>query len=74
MPPHMIYPSTPAHRLAHSLVVSRGRPRSLAVGMSRDLDENTYYKSGDANARLPIRWCSPEAALDGKFGESSDVW
>jgi len=42
--------------------------------MSRDLDESTYYKSGDVNTRLPIRWCSPEAAQNQKFSEASDVW
>ena len=46
----------------------------MSSGMSRDLDEDTYYNSANANDRLPLRWCAPEAAKKRKFGESSDVW
>ena len=41
-------------------------------GMSRDLDEETYYVT--KGGRIPIKWTAPEAILYKKYSTSSDVW
>jgi serine/threonine protein kinase len=43
-------------------------------GLTRELDSNYYYRSTDERARVPLRWTSPEAVLERKFSEASDVW
>ena len=41
-------------------------------GMSRDLDEETYYVT--KGGRIPIKWTAPEAILYKKYSTSSDIW
>ena len=41
-------------------------------GMSRDLDEETYYVT--KGGQIPIKWTAPEAILYKKYSTSSDVW
>ena len=41
-------------------------------GMSRDLDEESYYVT--SGGCVPIKWTSPEAILYQKYSTSSDVW
>ena len=41
-------------------------------GMSRDLDEATYYVT--RGGCIPIKWTAPEAILYKKYSTSSDVW
>jgi serine/threonine protein kinase len=41
-------------------------------GLSRDLDDDTYYESD--GGMVPIRWTPPEAYKYKKYSTSSDVW
>eukprot|EP00040_Diaphanoeca_grandis_P003553 m.25202 g.25202 ORF g.25202 m.25202 type:complete len:1008 (+) comp14914_c0_seq1:265-3288(+) len=41
-------------------------------GLSRDLDDDTYYQS--EGGMVPIRWTPPEAYKYKKYSTSSDVW
>ena len=43
-------------------------------GLARDIYNRAYYASTDVEARLPLRWMSPEVFQSQKFGEASDVW
>lgn len=41
-------------------------------GLSRDLDDDTYYESD--GGMVPIRWTPPEAYKYKKYSSASDVW
>lgn len=41
-------------------------------GLSRDLDDDTYYES--EGGMVPIRWTPPEAYKYKKYSTASDVW
>jgi serine/threonine protein kinase len=41
-------------------------------GLSRNLDENTYYMV--TSGKIPLKWTAPEALFYKKFSTSSDVW
>eukprot|EP00041_Stephanoeca_diplocostata_P025194 m.654831 g.654831 ORF g.654831 m.654831 type:complete len:1020 (+) comp22692_c0_seq1:441-3500(+) len=41
-------------------------------GLSRDLDDDTYYESD--GGMVPIRWTPPEAYKYKKYSTASDVW
>lgn len=43
-------------------------------GLSREVSDAGIYTMHDKLAKLPIRWCAPEALRETQFGESSDVW
>ena len=40
--------------------------------MSRDLEEETYYKS--KGGRIPVKWTAPEAIFYKRYTTKSDVW
>lgn len=42
-------------------------------GLARDLYSSDYYRV-EGERKLPVRWMSPEALLQGKFTIESDVW
>ena len=41
-------------------------------GMSRDMDEEYYYKP--KGGMIPVKWTAPEAILYRKYTTKSDVW
>eukprot|EP00731_Ephydatia_muelleri_P011732 Em0006g626a len=41
-------------------------------GMSRDLEDDTYYIS--KGGKIPLRWTAPEALQYKKYSTASDVW
>ncbi|EFX63421.1 putative insulin receptor [Daphnia pulex] len=43
-------------------------------GLTRDVYETDYYRRGDAQGLLPVRWMSPESLRDNVYTSSSDVW
>lgn len=55
------------------LVASDWTCKLADFGMSRSMEEDSYYVQGD-RGKIPIRWSSPEVLEDGKFSEKSDVW
>ena len=54
------------------LISSEKRGKIADFGLSRDTEENDYYRS--KGGALPIRWTSPESLDSRKFDKSSDVW
>ena len=40
--------------------------------MSRDLEEDYYYKP--KGGRIPVKWTAPEAIFYKKYTTKSDVW
>eukprot|EP00056_Hartaetosiga_gracilis_P011121 m.166535 g.166535 ORF g.166535 m.166535 type:complete len:2195 (+) comp13451_c0_seq2:195-6779(+) len=55
------------------LLNSENRCKISDFGMSRDMEDSTYYHSSKRGA-LPVRWTAPEALETHKFSEMSDVW
>ncbi len=43
-------------------------------GLTRDVYETDYYRRGDAQGLLPVRWMSPESLRDNVYTSLSDVW
>ncbi|XP_038069473.1 plexin-B1-like [Patiria miniata] len=43
-------------------------------GLSRDMHDSDYYTSGDAQAKLPIKWMAPESMERRVYNASTDVW
>ena len=41
-------------------------------GMSRDLEDDTYYTS--SGGLVPVKWTAPEAIKFKKYTTASDVW
>lgn len=56
------------------LVDSANVPKVADFGLSRDLEDSEYYRSDDANAKVPLRWTAPEAIKMQYYSEASDVW
>ena len=54
------------------LVDGAGLAKVADFGLSRDLEEATYYAQS-AEAKLPLRWCAPEVLEHQRFTEKSDV-
>ena len=42
-------------------------------GLAKDLYSSDYYQV-EGQRKLPVRWMSPEALLQGKFTIESDIW
>ena len=42
-------------------------------GLARDIDEKDYYRVGDRDRPLPIKWMAPECFDQNKFDTYSDV-
>ncbi|VDL19093.1 unnamed protein product [Hymenolepis diminuta] len=42
-------------------------------GLARDIYKNDYYRKRN-EPKLPVRWMSPEAILEGVFTSKSDIW
>ena len=42
-------------------------------GLARDVYIDTYYAASGKNNPLPVKWLAPEALLDRKFTEKTDV-
>ncbi|XP_038069454.1 tyrosine-protein kinase receptor UFO-like [Patiria miniata] len=42
-------------------------------GLSRDMHESDYYTSGDAQAKLPIKWMAPESMERRVYNARTDV-
>ena len=43
-------------------------------GLTRDIYETDYYRRGDAQGLLPVRWMAPEALRDNRYTSPGDVW
>jgi serine/threonine protein kinase len=41
--------------------------------MSRKMDESNYYDS-KKSGKWPLKWYPPDATINGRFDEKSDVW
>ena len=54
------------------LLTSRLELKISSLALSRDLYVNEYIVKN--NAVIPLRWLSPEAALEGEYSTKSDVW
>ena len=42
-------------------------------GLARDVYLDSYYKAEHTDIPLPVKWLAPEAMLDRKFTELTDV-
>ena len=42
-------------------------------GLARDVYSNDYYRATNKNAKLPVKWMSPEALHDNISNEKTDV-
>ena len=42
-------------------------------GLSRDIYETDYYKEGDKNRPLPVKWMAYESLDKGVYSTKSDV-
>ena len=42
-------------------------------GLARDVYDSDYYRVTDKNAKLPVKWMSPEAVHDNISNEKTDV-
>lgn len=42
-------------------------------GLSRDMDESDYYRSGDRQVKLPVKWMAPESIGKRVYSMKSDV-
>ena len=42
-------------------------------GLARDVYIDSYYTSENKSKPLPVKWLAPEALLDRKFNEKTDV-
>ena len=56
------------------LIDAKDEPKIADFGLSRDMDEGTYYTSSNPDQVLPLRWCAPEVLVSQRFSEKSDVW
>lgn len=55
------------------LVDAAGRVKVSGFQMTRSLQDQDYYRLA-SEARLPLRWLSPESIIALKFDEASDVY
>ena len=42
-------------------------------GLARDVYSSDYYRANNKNAKLPVKWMSPEALHDNISNEKTDV-
>ena len=54
------------------LVSSRQCVKLADFGLSRWIEDNSYYKA--SRGKLPIKWMSPESINFRRFTAASDVW
>ena len=54
------------------LVSSRDCVKLADFGLSRWIEDNSYYKA--SRGKLPIKWMSPESINFRRFTAASDVW
>ena len=47
-------------------------PQICDFGMSRDLEDDSYYVSH--GGKVPVKWTAPEAIVYKKYSTASDVW
>ncbi len=43
-------------------------------GLSRDIYEKNYYRTGKKNCRVPVKWMAPESLEKLIFNTKTDVW
>ncbi|KAI6223763.1 Tyrosine-protein kinase receptor [Aphelenchoides fujianensis] len=55
------------------MLVMEFMPGGADFGMAREFHSSEYYRLNGEDL-LPLRWLSPEAAMDGVFTSKSDVW
>lgn len=55
------------------LLASEDIAKVSDFGMSRKMNENSYYYT-KTQGKWPLKWYPPETATSGKFDEKSDVW
>lgn len=60
-------------RAANILVGEHYDVKVADFGLARILDNDDIYDASE-NAKFPIKWTAPEAALQRKFSIKSDVW
>ena len=47
--------------------------KTADFGLSRDINESDYYRSGDKKAKIPIRWMAPESLAKSIYDVKTDV-
>ncbi|XP_066439369.1 receptor-type tyrosine-protein kinase FLT3 [Eleutherodactylus coqui] len=59
---------------ARNILVNNGKVAKICdFGLARDIvNDSNYVVKG--NARLPVKWMSPESIFDGMYTIKSDVW
>ncbi|NP_001191506.1 Src tyrosine kinase 1 [Aplysia californica] len=60
-------------RAANILVGEHCEVKVADFGLARVLQDDDVYEANE-NAKFPIKWTAPEAALERKFSIKSDVW
>jgi len=60
-------------RAANILVGENNEVKVADFGLARILEDDDVYEANE-NAKFPIKWTAPEAALERKFSIKSDVW
>ena len=55
------------------LLVTEDLSKVSDFGLSRRLDESNYYDA-QAKGKWPLKWYPPDATIQGRFDEKSDVW
>ena len=58
--------------MCNIFILSHTNCQIADFGMSRDLEEDYYYKP--KGGRIPVKWTAPEAILYRKYSTKSDVW
>ncbi|XP_077340201.1 receptor-type tyrosine-protein kinase FLT3 [Lithobates pipiens] len=59
---------------ARNILISSGKVAKICdFGLARDVENDSNYVV-KGNARLPVKWMSPESIFDGLYTIKSDVW
>ncbi|XP_073439247.1 receptor-type tyrosine-protein kinase FLT3 isoform X2 [Dendrobates tinctorius] len=59
---------------ARNILINNGKEAKICdFGLARDIENDSNYVV-KGNARLPVKWMSPESIFDGIYTIKSDVW